>query len=124
MLEEAERERLGCPLTPEKPLIRLRVRWAHLQHVHAPSYSRYIQIHHLLCLPQVDYSGGFEAFNTARFSQKFVDRVANPKDIIHFLRRREQKEDIKGLTQTEYAAVCGSTVYAIDRHVSIFVLFR
>lgn len=26
MLEEAERERLGCPLTPEKPLIRLRVR--------------------------------------------------------------------------------------------------
>lgn len=45
---------------------------------------------------QVDYSGGFEAFNTSRFSQKFVDRVANPKDIIHFVRRREQKE-IKGL---------------------------
>uniref|UniRef100_A0A4W6E9N7 Double-strand break repair protein n=1 Tax=Lates calcarifer TaxID=8187 RepID=A0A4W6E9N7_LATCA len=74
MLEEAERERLGCPLTPEKPLIRLRV----------------------------DYSGGFEAFNTSRFSQKFVDRVANPKDIIHFLRRREQKENIKGLAQTKY----------------------
>uniref|UniRef100_A0A7N8XRY6 Double-strand break repair protein n=1 Tax=Mastacembelus armatus TaxID=205130 RepID=A0A7N8XRY6_9TELE len=70
MLEQAERERLGCPLTPEKPLIRLRV----------------------------DYSGGFETFSTSRFSQKFVDRVANPKDIIHFLRRREQKEDIKGLT--------------------------
>uniref|UniRef100_A0A8D3DY21 Double-strand break repair protein MRE11 n=1 Tax=Scophthalmus maximus TaxID=52904 RepID=A0A8D3DY21_SCOMX len=69
MLEEAERERLGCPLTPEKPLVRLRV----------------------------DYSGGFEAFNTSRFSQKFVDRVANPKDIIHFLRHREQKENIKGL---------------------------
>uniref|UniRef100_A0A8C4FFF9 Double-strand break repair protein n=1 Tax=Dicentrarchus labrax TaxID=13489 RepID=A0A8C4FFF9_DICLA len=73
MLEEAERERLGCPLTPEKPLIRLRV----------------------------DYSGGFDTFNTSRFSQKFVDRVANPKDIIHFLRRREQKEDIKGLTRTK-----------------------
>uniref|UniRef100_A0A8P4G1R5 Double-strand break repair protein MRE11 n=1 Tax=Dicentrarchus labrax TaxID=13489 RepID=A0A8P4G1R5_DICLA len=73
MLEEAERERLGCPLTPEKPLIRLRV----------------------------DYSGGFDTFNTSRFSQKFVDRVANPKDIIHFLRRREQKEDIKGLTPAE-----------------------
>uniref|UniRef100_A0A8C9ZAD6 Double-strand break repair protein n=1 Tax=Sander lucioperca TaxID=283035 RepID=A0A8C9ZAD6_SANLU len=71
MLEEAERERLGCLLTPEKPLIRLRV----------------------------DYSGGFEAFNTSRFSQKFVERVANPKDIIHFLRRREQKEDIKGQTE-------------------------
>uniref|UniRef100_A0A8C9Z857 Double-strand break repair protein n=1 Tax=Sander lucioperca TaxID=283035 RepID=A0A8C9Z857_SANLU len=76
MLEEAERERLGCLLTPEKPLIRLRV----------------------------DYSGGFEAFNTSRFSQKFVERVANPKDIIHFLRRREQKEDIKGQTEAKYTA--------------------
>ncbi|KAM7413076.1 hypothetical protein PAMA_020452 [Pampus argenteus] len=67
MIDKAERERLGCVLTPEKPLIRIRV----------------------------DYSGGFETFNTSRFSQKFVDRVANPKDIVHFLRRREQKEDIK-----------------------------
>ncbi|XP_041851651.1 double-strand break repair protein MRE11 [Melanotaenia boesemani] len=75
MLEEAERERLGSPLTPEKPLIRLRV----------------------------DYSGGFEAFNTSRFSQKFVDRVANPKDIIHFLRRREQKEDIKDEVNVDYS---------------------
>lgn len=48
-------------------------------------------------LLQVDYSGGFEAFNTSRFSQKFVDCVANPKDIIHFMRRREQKMDNKGL---------------------------
>lgn len=44
----------------------------------------------------MDYSGGFEAFNASRFSQKFVDCVANPKDIIHFLRRREKKEDING----------------------------
>ncbi|XP_048838073.1 double-strand break repair protein MRE11 [Brienomyrus brachyistius] len=64
MLEQAERERLGNPLVPEKPLIRLRV----------------------------DYTGGFEAFNTTRFSQKFVDRLANPKDVVHFIRRREQKE--------------------------------
>ncbi|KAK2868607.1 hypothetical protein Q7C36_000478 [Tachysurus vachellii] len=68
MLDEAERERLGNPLTPEKPLIRLRV----------------------------DYSGGFESFNTMRFSQKFVDRVANPKDILHFVRHRENKDDVKG----------------------------
>ncbi|KAI7800967.1 putative double-strand break repair protein MRE11A [Triplophysa rosa] len=67
MLEEAERERLGNPLTPEKPLIRLRV----------------------------DYSGGFEAFNTMRFCQKFVDRVANPKDILHFIRHREAKDNVK-----------------------------
>lgn len=63
MLENAERERLGNSLQPEKPLIRLRV----------------------------DYSGGFEPFNVLRFSQKFVDRVANPKDVIHFFRHREQK---------------------------------
>lgn len=64
MLDNAERERLGNPQQPEKPLLRLRV----------------------------DYSGGFEPFNVHRFSQKFVDRVANPKDIIHFFRHREQKE--------------------------------
>lgn len=67
MLEEAERERLGNPQTPEKPLVRLRV----------------------------DYSGGFEVFNTMRFSQKFVDKVANPKDILHFIRHRETKDNIK-----------------------------
>ncbi|XP_047450847.1 double-strand break repair protein MRE11 [Mugil cephalus] len=81
MLEEAERERLGCPLTPEKPLIRLRV----------------------------DYTGGFETFNTSRFSQKFVDRVANPKDIIHFLRRREQKEDIKDEVNIDYSKLLKPT---------------
>uniref|UniRef100_A0A3Q3GLH8 Double-strand break repair protein n=1 Tax=Labrus bergylta TaxID=56723 RepID=A0A3Q3GLH8_9LABR len=81
MLEEAERERLGCPLTPEKPLIRLRV----------------------------DYSGGFESFNTARFSQKFVDRIANPKDLIHFLRRREQKEDIKDEVNIDYSKIIKTT---------------
>ncbi|XP_047734277.1 double-strand break repair protein MRE11 isoform X2 [Prionailurus viverrinus] len=65
MLENAERERLGNSRQPEKPLIRLRV----------------------------DYSGGFEPFSVLRFSQKFVDRVANPKDVIHFFRHREQKEN-------------------------------
>ncbi|KAM9321452.1 double-strand break repair protein MRE11 [Gastrophryne carolinensis] len=64
MLDIAERERLGNPRQPEKPLIRLRV----------------------------DYTGGFEPFNTLRFSQKFVDRTANPKDIIHFFRHKEQKD--------------------------------
>ncbi|XP_037838037.1 double-strand break repair protein MRE11 isoform X2 [Kryptolebias marmoratus] len=81
MLKEAERERLGCPLTPEKPLIRLRV----------------------------DYSGGFETFNVSRFSQKFVDRLANPKDIIHFLRKREQKEDIKDELNVDYGKLVKPT---------------
>ncbi|XP_006628191.1 double-strand break repair protein MRE11 [Lepisosteus oculatus] len=64
MLDEAERERIGNSHIPDKPLIRLRV----------------------------DYSGGFEPFNTMRFRQKFVDRVANPKDIIHFFRHRDAKD--------------------------------
>ncbi|XP_064026200.1 double-strand break repair protein MRE11 [Pogoniulus pusillus] len=64
MLDNAERERLLNPRQPEKPLIRLRV----------------------------DYAGGFEPFSVHRFSQKYMDRVANPKDIIHFFRHREQKE--------------------------------
>ncbi|ELK27889.1 Double-strand break repair protein MRE11A [Myotis davidii] len=70
MLENAERERLGNVGQPDKPLIRLRV----------------------------DYSGGFEPFNVLRFSQKFVDRIANPKDVIHFFRRREQKENTEFTT--------------------------
>ncbi|XP_056285650.1 double-strand break repair protein MRE11-like isoform X3 [Pseudoliparis swirei] len=81
MLEEAERERLGCPLTPEKPLIRLRV----------------------------DYSGGFDTFSTSRFSQKFVDQVANPKDILHFLRRREQKGDGKDEVNVDYSKLLKNT---------------
>ncbi|XP_077397581.1 double-strand break repair protein MRE11 isoform X2 [Festucalex cinctus] len=81
MLEQAERERLGCPLTPEKPLIRLRV----------------------------DYTGGFETFNTSRFSQKYVDRVANPKDLIHFLRCREKKEQIKDELSVDYSKVLKTT---------------
>ncbi|XP_050188305.1 double-strand break repair protein MRE11 isoform X2 [Myiozetetes cayanensis] len=64
MLDNAERERLGNPRQPEKPLIRLRV----------------------------DYAGGFEPFSVHRFSQKYIHRVANPKDIIHFFRHREQKQ--------------------------------
>ncbi|XP_072258772.1 double-strand break repair protein MRE11 [Pyxicephalus adspersus] len=64
MLDLAERERLGNTRQPDKPLIRLRV----------------------------DYTGGFEPFNTLRFSQKFVDKTANPKDIIHFFRHKEQKD--------------------------------
>ncbi|KAL1259981.1 hypothetical protein QQF64_007808, partial [Cirrhinus molitorella] len=68
MLEEAERQRLGNPLT--------------LRNL-SSDYE---------C---VDYSGGFEVFNTMRFCQKFVDRVANPKDILHFIRHREAKDNLK-----------------------------
>ncbi|RXN08101.1 double-strand break repair MRE11A [Labeo rohita] len=52
------------------------------------------------CQEKVDYSGGFEVFNTMRFCQKFVDRVANPKDILHFIRHREAKDSLKGKSHT------------------------
>ncbi|GAN00779.1 double-strand break repair protein MRE11A-like [Mucor ambiguus] len=35
---------------------------------------------------RVDYSGGYETFNPQQFGQKFIDRVANPKDILKFQR--------------------------------------
>ncbi|KAG0196681.1 Double-strand break repair protein mre11a [Mortierella sp. GBA30] len=37
---------------------------------------------------RVEYSGGYEIFNPQRFGQEFVDSVANPRDIVHFYRRK------------------------------------
>ena len=37
---------------------------------------------------KVEYSGGFASFNAQRFGQQFVDRVANPRDILLFYRKR------------------------------------
>lgn len=37
---------------------------------------------------RVEYSGGFQSFNAQRFGQQFVDRVANPKDLLHFYRKK------------------------------------
>ncbi|CAH8827347.1 unnamed protein product [Trichobilharzia szidati] len=39
---------------------------------------------------RVDLSGGFESFSALRFGQKFVGRVANPKDLVVFNRNREK----------------------------------
>ncbi|KAI8141590.1 Metallo-dependent phosphatase-like protein [Fennellomyces sp. T-0311] len=38
---------------------------------------------------RVDYSGNFETFNPIVFGKKFVSKVANPKDIIKFMRSRQ-----------------------------------
>lgn len=40
---------------------------------------------------RVDLSGGFESFSVLRFGQKFVGRVANPKDLVMFNRNREKQ---------------------------------
>ncbi|KAG0242360.1 Double-strand break repair protein mre11a [Actinomortierella wolfii] len=37
---------------------------------------------------RVEYSGGYDIINPQRFGQEFADRVANPKDIVHFFRRK------------------------------------
>lgn len=74
--------------------------------------------------PQVDYSGGFDTFHTSRFSQKFVEHVANPKDIIHFLRRREQKEDNKGLTLANCTAMDLQVTAVTDPQHSPFHAFQ
>ncbi|XP_050394505.1 double-strand break repair protein MRE11 [Patella vulgata] len=60
LLQKAEAEHTGNAKQPDKPLIRIRV----------------------------DYAGGFEPFSVYRFGQKFVDRVANPKDVVLFQRKR------------------------------------
>ncbi|KAI8897233.1 Mre11 DNA-binding presumed domain-containing protein [Globomyces pollinis-pini] len=36
---------------------------------------------------KVEYSGGFVSFNSSRFGQRFVDEVANPRDILMFHRK-------------------------------------
>jgi double-strand break repair protein MRE11 len=48
---------------------------------------------------RVDYSGGFDSFNPQRFGQQFVNRVANPKDILLFYRKRTlgQRDKSKGV---------------------------
>ncbi|KAI7818598.1 Metallo-dependent phosphatase-like protein [Gamsiella multidivaricata] len=37
---------------------------------------------------RVEYSGGYEIFNPQRFGQEFVDLVANPRDLVHFYRKK------------------------------------
>lgn len=62
LIAKADSEHTGNNRQPDKPLVRIRV----------------------------DYSDGFTSFNIRRFGQQFVDRVANPKDILLFYRRKTQ----------------------------------
>lgn len=52
---------------------------------------------------RVDYTGGYETFNPIQFGQQFVDRVANPKDIVLFNSKRQArtKGDILHLEDVE-----------------------
>lgn len=52
---------------------------------------------------RVDYSGGYEVENPTRFSNRFVGRVANVKDVIQYFRKKtlNTKENNKKATVTE-----------------------
>ncbi len=44
---------------------------------------------------RVEYSGNFTAINPHRFGQQFINKVANPKDIVMFFRRKTAQASIK-----------------------------
>ncbi|KAL5018607.1 hypothetical protein ScPMuIL_004329 [Solemya velum] len=78
LLDKAVHEHTGNRKQPSKPLIRLRI----------------------------DYSGGFETFNSTRFGQKFVDRVANPKDMVLFhrkaiIRKKDSKDELSAMCEVD-----------------------
>lgn len=56
---------------------------------------------------QVEYTG-YSSFNSQRFGQQFVGRVANPKDILLFYRRR--------IPHKPAAEVAGEGAVAAHRH--------
>ncbi|RKP13567.1 Metallo-dependent phosphatase-like protein, partial [Piptocephalis cylindrospora] len=58
---------------------------------------------------KVDYSGGFSTLNTQRFGQQFSDQVANPREILHFHRRR-----LNNLSSTEDKERKGKSLISIN----------
>ena len=47
---------------------------------------------------RVNLSGGYERFSPQRFGQQFVERVANPSSIIHFIKAKAKRTASKGRT--------------------------
>lgn len=43
---------------------------------------------------RVDYSGGYDTFNSQQFGKRFIDRVANPNDILKFYRVRTEPRTV------------------------------
>ncbi|RKP19244.1 DNA repair exonuclease, partial [Rozella allomycis CSF55] len=44
---------------------------------------------------KVDYSGDYTTFNPLRFGQNFVDKAANPRDLLVFFRKRQKGQSKK-----------------------------
>ncbi|EDV26195.1 uncharacterized protein TRIADDRAFT_24372, partial [Trichoplax adhaerens] len=87
MISKAEAEHSGSTRQPTEPLIRLKV----------------------------DYSGGYIPFNSLRFGQQFVGRVANPKDIVHFYKKRTRRE----ITEMESIENAELPISILERTVKI-----
>lgn len=54
---------------------------------------------------RVEYSGGFEIENARRFSNRFVGRIANVNDVIHYYKKKGEKTDHRVIdTKKNYSA--------------------
>ncbi|XP_032232434.2 double-strand break repair protein MRE11 isoform X1 [Nematostella vectensis] len=84
-LDPAEEERIYAFLTDKVEQLISRAEDEHAGNIHPRKPSK------PLIRLRVDYSGGFQSFSTLRFGQQFVDRVANPKDILLFHRKKVQQ---------------------------------
>ena len=54
---------------------------------------------------KIDYSGGYSPININRFSEQFIDKIANYKTFLHFhepKRSREAVPDKKGNKENEF----------------------
>lgn len=51
---------------------------------------------------RVDYSGGYEIENTRRFSNKFVGRIANVNDAVHFYKKRVYSSERALVSKTKF----------------------
>ena len=61
---------------------------------------------------RVDYTG-FSTINSQRFGQRYVDRVANPHDVLLWTKKRTRAQ--KGKEQAKQAQVRGGGIGVVDR---------
>lgn len=62
------------------------------------TYDTHIPLPLIRC--RVDYTGNYEVENPRRFANKFVGKVANVNDVIHYFKRKSQRSGITSKTST------------------------
>lgn len=58
---------------------------------------------------RVDYTGGYEMENITRFSNRFVDRVANTSDVLHLIKSRNRLRETVDLKSTPNTVLLGDS---------------